>query len=120
MLEQFGVDYLTNRGITPEFALSHGLDETAPTSELINGRFNFRYNGDQVAKAFAEVRSLLWFPVTRTDGFVNYVARVNGLYRDTEGKDVRFLFTKSGRNLFQLIGSTSKGWFCSHLDVCFG
>jgi Domain of unknown function (DUF3854)/Protein of unknown function (DUF3631) len=91
MLEEFGIDYLTKRGITPQFAQEQGVDETPPTPEIIKDRLNFRPNG----QAFAEVRSLLWFPV----GVANYVARINGSYRDIEGNEVRFLFSKNGRRV---------------------
>jgi hypothetical protein len=97
MLSEFGLDYVTRRGIDSTFALANGIDETVPDPELIRSRFNFNYGPDQVRKAFAEVKSLLWFPLFRADGFVNYVARVNGIYRNQEGEEVRFLFTKSGR-----------------------
>jgi hypothetical protein len=75
------------------------LDETAPLPELINERLNFRSNPDQVRTSFANVESLLWFPLFRSDGFVNYIARVNGIYRNGQGEEVRFLFTKSGRRV---------------------
>jgi hypothetical protein len=95
----FGVRYVEDRGINSSFALRLGLDETDPHPETIINRFNFRSTPEQIKEAFKEVKSLLWFPVPRDDGFVSYVARVNGAYRNGDGEAVRFLFTKGGRRV---------------------
>jgi hypothetical protein len=99
MLGEFGVDYVTKRAITPEFALLHGLDETVPSPEVINERFKFRSGPALVAKLFADVKSLVCFPIFRKDGYTNYVARVNGVYRNQEGEELRFIYTKFGRRM---------------------
>src|SRR6516165_5173254 len=89
MLDEFGETYLISRGIKPDFAREQGLEETPRNPDIIRDRLNFGYN----AEAFSGVRSLLWFPV----GHTNYVARINGSYRDSAGEEVRFLFSKNGR-----------------------
>ena len=98
-LMEFGVDYLTRRGIAPEFGIRYGIDETLPTPDIVNERFRFRTGPALVAKSFAEVNSLLWFPIHQFDGYTNYVARINGLYRNQEGEELRFIYTKSGRRI---------------------
>jgi len=75
-LMEFGVDYLTRRGIAPEFGIRYGIDETLPTPDIVNERFRFRTGPALVAKSFAEVNSLLWFPIHQFDGYTNYVARI--------------------------------------------
>jgi hypothetical protein len=95
----FGINYLTQRGIPAEFALEHKLDETGPEPQIIKERFGFRSSEEQIVRAFAQVKSLLWFPLFRGDGNTSYVARVNGVYRNQQGEEVRFLYTKSGRRV---------------------
>jgi hypothetical protein len=107
-IQEFGSKYVTDRGTAPEFALAQGLEETAPSAEIVNSRLNFRLSAEQVRKFFACVISLLWFPLPRPEGLVNYVARVNGIYRNGEGEEVRFLFTKGARRTPWIPGATAE------------
>jgi hypothetical protein len=99
MLREWGVTYVEARAISAAVAHEYGIDETGPDPELINTRLNFRSSHEQIRKAFAEVKSLVWFPLFRSDGVSSYVARVNGIYRDQEGIEVKFLYSKSGRRV---------------------
>ena len=98
-LGEFGHTYVEERGIGSELALACGLDETEPTPEIVKERFNFQSGPALLAKSFVDVKSLLCFPLFRGDGIVSYVARVNGIYRNSDGEEVRFLYTKGGRRM---------------------
>src|SRR5438128_1772721 len=98
-LGEFGVRYVEDRGIGSSVALEHGLDETAPEPDIIKARLAFRSSPEQIREKFCQVNSMVWFPVPRPEGLVNYVARINGIYRDGEGKEVRFLFSQNGRRV---------------------
>ena len=106
LLQEFGNEYVTKRGIPPEFALIHGIDETKPQPDIIRARLRWASDDSQIEKAFEGVASLLWFPLPNGNEEVLYNARVNGTLINQEGKPQRFLSTKGGRHASWIPGPT--------------
>lgn len=98
MITEWGNRYLIDRGVPLNYAAGLGVDETLPRPEIVRTRLRWKSDDSQIASTFANVASLLWFPLPDGNGEVFYNARVNGSYINQQGELQRFLFTKGGRN----------------------
>jgi hypothetical protein len=93
-LGEFGTRYVIERGISPEFAIAHGMDETSRELGILNERLGFGFGPDKLA----EIITLVWLPVLN-GGQNIYLARINGSLCDHSGEILRFLYSKSCRRI---------------------
>jgi hypothetical protein len=103
VLGEFGTKYVIDRGVSPEFAIAHGMDETGPDPGILNKRLGFEFSPEKLA----QITSLVWLPVLNGDQN-SYLARINGSLCDESGEILRFLYSKSSRRIPLIPAETLK------------
>ena len=85
---ELGIRYVTERGVSLEFAVAHGIEETGPDLELLSHRLGHGFSSEELG----QIQSLIWFQGPNG----GYLARILGEYRNKDGKIQRYLFSTKG------------------------